>query len=57
VKVGMETKMTLHEVKKGETMWSISRIYGVTVEQILKWNDKESNDLALGEKLKILKNR
>ncbi len=46
---------TTHEVKAGETLWSISRIYGVTVEEILKWNNKESNDLALGERLKILK--
>lgn len=57
VKVGVKARFTLHEVKVGETMWGISRIYGVTVEDILKWNNKESNALALGEKLKILKGK
>ena len=36
-------------------MWAISKKYGVTVEQILLWNKKETNALSLGEKLKILK--
>ena len=45
----------VHEVKKGETLWSISRKYGVTIEELLKWNNKEHNTLSLGEKLKILK--
>lgn len=57
VKVGVKAKFTLHEVKAGETLWSISRIYDVTIEDILKWNNKESNDLALGERLKILKDQ
>ena len=45
----------VHEVKKGETLWSISRKYGVTIEELLKWNDKENNTLSPGEKLKIMK--
>ena len=49
--------VVIHEVKAGETLWSISRQYGVTVEDILKWNDKKTNDLALGEQLKIRKAR
>src|SRR5262249_9838312 len=31
-----EGDLTVHTVKKGETMQSIARFYGVTVEQILK---------------------
>lgn len=45
----------IHEVKAGETFWSISKLYEVTVEDIKKWNKKETNELSLGEKLKILK--
>ncbi len=50
-------KSTTHEVQKGDTLWGISRKYGVTVEQILQWNNKKENSLSLGEKLKILKDR
>ena len=53
-KPGTKNKQ-VHEVKKGETLWSISRKYGVTIEELLKWNDKENNTLSLGEKLKIMK--
>jgi len=51
------TSEQVHEVKAGETLWSISKQYGVTVEDLLKWNNKEDNSLSLGEKLKILKGR
>ena len=51
------TTETIHEVKAGETLWSISQQYGVTVEELLKWNNKQDNNLSLGERLKILKGR
>ncbi|OEK02068.1 hypothetical protein BFP97_11295 [Roseivirga sp. 4D4] len=44
-----------HEVKAGETLWSISKLYDVTVEDIMKWNNKKSNELSPGDQLKILK--
>jgi membrane-bound lytic murein transglycosylase D len=43
-----------HEVQKGETLWGISRKYNVTIEDVLKWNNKTNNNLDLGERLKIL---
>jgi membrane-bound lytic murein transglycosylase D len=49
-----KVKEIIHEVQKGETAWAISRIYGVTVEEILKWNNKSDTSLALGERLKII---
>jgi membrane-bound lytic murein transglycosylase D len=49
-----DVKEISHEVQKGETAWAISRIYGVTVEEILKWNNKTDTNLALGERLKII---
>lgn len=48
-------KEVLHEVKAGETLWSISKLYDVTVEDIMKWNNKKSNELSPGDRLKILK--
>jgi LysM repeat protein len=38
-----------HTVQKGETLYSISRKYGVTVEQIKRWNNMTSNSLNVGE--------
>ena len=42
-----------HEVQKGETMWAISRKYGVDIEDLKSWNNKTDNTLSLGEKLII----
>jgi membrane-bound lytic murein transglycosylase D len=44
-----------HTVKKGETLSSISRKYGCTVNQLKKWNGLKSNTVKVGQKLKIKK--
>lgn len=33
-----ETVMHLHQVRSGESLWSISRYYGVTMGQLRRWN-------------------
>ena len=38
-KVEKETKSRTHEVQKGETLYGISRRYGLTVDQIMKLNN------------------
>lgn len=45
-----------HSVKSGETLYSISRHYGITVKDLMDWNQKESFDLSVGEKLKVVAN-
>ena len=52
-RIGLEE--TLHEVQVGETLWSISKLYDVAIEDIKKWNKKETNNLSPGEQLIILK--
>lgn len=42
-----------HVVKKGEGLWDISRQYGVTIEDIVKWNGLKDTKIKIGEKLKI----
>lgn len=42
-----------HKVKKGETLSSISRKYGVPVDFIKKQNALKSNNLAIGKTLKV----
>lgn len=44
----------LHEVKKGETLYRISKKYNVSVEQLKAWNSKgNSNTIYVGEKLRV----
>jgi LysM repeat protein len=44
-----------HTVKKGETLSSISRKYGCTVNDLKKWNKLKGNSVKVGQKLKIKK--
>ncbi|GLB52810.1 hemagglutinin [Neptunitalea chrysea] len=44
-----------HEVQKGDTLYRISRKYGVTVESIQKANNLKGTDISIGQKLKIIK--
>jgi LysM repeat protein len=48
-----EGELTVHTVKRGETMQSIARNYGVTVEQILKWNLLKSIAVKPGQELYV----
>jgi len=48
-----KTDQILHKVKKGETLYSVSRAYNVTVEDIIEWNNLKSSALAIGQDLKI----
>ncbi len=42
-----------HIVKSGETLYAISRIYQVTVNQIMEWNQLTSTELDIGQRLLI----
>ena len=46
-------KTTVHEVKAGDTMYSIARKYKMTVDELKQLNDKTDNSLSLGDKLKV----
>ena len=43
----------LHVVQKSETLYSIARQYGVTVQELMDWNGKKDTALAPGEQLKV----
>ncbi|MBB4036289.1 LysM repeat protein [Dysgonomonas hofstadii] len=47
--------ISYHKVNKGETLKSIARSNDVSVENIQKWNDLESDYIQLGTELKIQK--
>jgi len=42
-----------HKVKKGETLYSISRKYNITVQQLKKTNNLSDNTLSIGQELII----
>lgn len=43
-----------HTVKKGDSLWTISRKYpGITIENLRKWNGISGNNLKPGTKLKL----
>lgn len=46
-------KGEVHIVKAGDTLYGISRIYNVSVDDIMKWNGLSSSALDIGQKLKM----
>lgn len=42
-----------HTVKKGETLSKIAKKYGVTINNIKKWNKLKKNSIRRGQRLKI----
>jgi LysM repeat protein len=40
-----------HTIEAGETIYSISREYSVSQDDIMKWNDLETSNLDIGQKL------
>jgi membrane-bound lytic murein transglycosylase D len=45
----------LHTVQPKETMYAIAKKYAVTVEELMAWNQMQSNDLRTGQQLRINK--
>jgi membrane-bound lytic murein transglycosylase D len=43
----------VHEVQSSDTLYSIARKYGVTIREIMEWNQKKDFSLSIGEKLKV----
>lgn len=53
-RVSPEERPDYHTIKKGDTLYKISRIYGISVKELLKLNNiKEDSILSLGQKIKL----
>lgn len=48
------TQVVTHEVKKGETLFSIARSYGLEVRALMEFNGLTTTRLLIGQKLRIL---
>ncbi|WP_210463623.1 LysM peptidoglycan-binding domain-containing protein [Rufibacter roseolus] len=47
------TQTITHKVAPGESMYGISKKYGVTIQQIQEWNNKTDYNVSVGENLVI----
>jgi membrane-bound lytic murein transglycosylase D len=45
-----------HKVKSGDNLGEISDKYGVSIAEVKKWNHIKGNNIASGDRLKIIKN-
>ncbi len=43
----------LHTVRRGESLWSISEKYSVTIQDIFKWNNLKKSRIFPGKRLRI----
>ena len=43
----------IHKVKKGDTLYSVSKQYGVAIENLVKFNDIKNQTIFIGQELKI----
>lgn len=48
-----QAQETVHMVAKGDTLYSLSKRYGVSMEMIKLWNQTTSDQLKIGQMLKI----
>ncbi len=53
VKDGEGQEDNLHQVKATDTLYSVARQYGVSIKELMEWNDKKDFSLSVGEKLKV----
>lgn len=52
-KTQASAKPIIHIVKKGETLYSISKSYNVSVDAIIAYNKFPNNSISVGQKVKI----
>lgn len=52
-----EREFDLHEVEAGQTLFGIAKQYGVTINELVQWNNLDPYDmsLAIGQKLELKK--
>ncbi|WP_341224334.1 LysM peptidoglycan-binding domain-containing protein [uncultured Arcticibacterium sp.] len=50
------SEVVYHNVEKGETLYSLSKMYNTTVGNIQNWNDIRGTNISIGEKLIVSQN-
>lgn len=49
-----EYRKVFHVVKQGETLWKIAKTYGVSVEELKRWNKLKQSEIRPNERLLVL---
>lgn len=49
----MQNSVLLYEIKKGDTLWEISRMFGISIEEIREANGLKGDLIVTGNTLKI----
>ena len=49
----VKTGDNIHIVSSGETLWSISRRYNITVDALVRLNNLKTNGISVGQRLRI----
>lgn len=50
-KPGAKSGTTIHVVKPGETLFRVSRLYGIPIDKLKKWNKLPDDIIEVGQKL------
>ncbi|EPH96455.1 muramidase-2 [Enterococcus faecalis 13-SD-W-01] len=50
---GSSTTDTTYTVKSGDSVWGISNTFGITMDQLIQWNNIQNNFIYPGQKLTI----
>ena len=50
-----ERASTVYRIKNGDTLGGIARRHGVTVKQLMRWNNLRSDRIRAGQRLRIEK--
>ncbi|MEO8149356.1 MAG: LysM peptidoglycan-binding domain-containing protein [Bacteroidia bacterium] len=45
----------MHTVKKGETLYGISKLYGANSKDVIEWNEIKNNNVKIGQQLIVKK--
>lgn len=51
------TTEQFHDVKPSDTLYSVARQYGVTIKDLMEWNDKRDFSISIGERLRVRNSR
>lgn len=52
-----QPQVVIHKVNNGESLWTIARRHQVSVEQLMKWNDLQTQAVKPGQVLKLTASR